>query len=381
MRTDTEVIVVGGGPVGLFLALRLHALGVRCCILERLPEPARNSRAIGIHPPSMELYDALGLADRLLAIGVRVRRGHVVGQRGPLGTLEFEVLSGPFRFALSCPQDATEALLEEVSAERLPGGLRRGAELVGITQQQDWVTAEVRAGDGVTETITGRYLVGCDGKNSFVRQAMSIPASGGRYDQTFVMGDFADDSVHGSDAVLFLTAEGLVESFPLPGGLRRWVASTSEYVTEGVEPRVRALVGVRTGHDLSKAACAWRSAFGVQRLLAARFWQDRVLLAGDAAHVLSPIGGQGMNLGWLDAWALGEALRRVLGDQASPGDALGDYERRRRRSAARAIRRAELNMTLGLGGWWNPVRDGLVRVLLRSPAQAMLARLFTMRGL
>ena len=88
-----------------------------------------------------------------------------------------------------------------------------------------------------------------------------------------------------------------------------------------------------------------------------------------------------MNLGWLDAWALGDALVQVLRDRAAAVDVLGDYDRRRRRSAARAIRRAELNMTLGLGGWWSPLRDGVVRVLLRSPAQAMLARLFTMRGL
>jgi 2-polyprenyl-6-methoxyphenol hydroxylase-like FAD-dependent oxidoreductase len=119
----------------------------------------------------------------------------------------------------------------------------------------------------------------------------------------------------------------------------------------------------------------------VQRLLAARFWQDRLALAGDAAHVLSPIGGQGMNLGWLDAWALGAALHRVLRQGARPAAELGDYADRRRASAVRAIRRAELNMRMGVGGWWNPLRDGLVKVALRSPAQGLLARLFTMRGL
>ena len=367
--------------MGLFLALRLQACGVRCLVLERKLEPERNSRAIGIHPPSLELFEELGLAERLLARGVRVRRGRAVGLRGPLGTLDFGQLPGPYRFALSCSQDATEELLEEVVLGRLPGGLRRGAELVQLTPQRDRVTAEIRGVDGARSTVSGRYLVGCDGSHSFVRQSLGIPSTGGRYEQTFVMGDFADTTDYASDAVLFLTAVGLVESFPLPGGVRRWVASTSAFVSHGVEAQVRALVLQRTGYDLSGAACSWHSAFGVQRLLAARFWQDRVLLAGDAAHVLSPIGGQGMNLGWMDAWALGGALGRVLRDQASPGEVFEDYDRSRRRSAARAIRRAELNMTLGLGGWWSPLRDGAVRLLLRSPAQGYLARLFTMRGL
>ncbi|MDF1524119.1 MAG: FAD-dependent monooxygenase, partial [Trueperaceae bacterium] len=164
--------------------------------------------------------------------------------------------------------------------------------------------------------------------------------------------------------------------------IRRWVASTPAFVTEGAESRVRSLVAARTGNDLERSACSWSSAFGVQRLLAERFWQDRVLLAGDAAHVLSPMGGQGMNLGWLDAAAVAAALDRGL-TEGDVGARLAAVGRERQRAAQRAIARAAWNTSLGRprGAAGAAVRDVALRRLLRPPWATRTRARFVMEGL
>ena len=221
------------------------------------------------------------------------------------------------------------------------------------------------------ERLTGRLLVAADGKGSFVRNALDISFRGRNYPDHYLMGDFHDTTTFGTDAALYFTPAGLVESFPLPGGLRRWVVKTPERVSAPTPETLARFIRERLGVTLPVETNSV-SVFGIQRFLADRFVAGRVALVGDAAHVVSPIGGQGMNLGWLGAWRLAESL-------ATRGD-LSGYAAHRK-SAQNAVVRAEFNTVMGRATPVAAARDAAVWSMLHGPLQGPFARLFTMRGL
>ena len=380
MSETCDVLVVGGGPTGLFLGLRLAQLGLNVRVLERGETRAAHSRSIGVHPPSLERFAALGLIDALLARGVTVRRGHAFANRGFLGTLEFASLPGPYPFVLTLPQGETEGVLSAALRRACPGALRRGAEVLHITPSEEEVRVQYRF-EGETREVRAAFVVGCDGKESAVRQFLGVPFKGGPYADAYLMGDFADNTTFGADAAIYLTDGGIVESFPLPGGVRRWVAKTEGYAREATAHHLAALIEARLGHPLPLETNTMLSAFGVQHFLARTFTKGRVVLAGDAAHVLSPIGGQGMNLGWLDAWMLGETFALVFNENKRYEPLFALYNQRRLKAARAALRRAEFNMMMGRRTALSGLRNGAVRVGLKWPLEPLLARLFTMHGL
>jgi 2-polyprenyl-6-methoxyphenol hydroxylase-like FAD-dependent oxidoreductase len=379
---DAEVLVVGAGPTGLLLALRCARLGLSVRVLERDARPAMRSRAIGIQPPALERLAAAGLLGSFLDAGVAVARGVAFGRSGArLGALDFVETGWPLPWVLSCPQQRTERILADAVVHAAPGALQRGAGVVAVREHDDGVTALCRALDGRERAVRGRFLVGCDGKRSTVREQIGARFPGGREEESFVMLETADTTGFGPTAALFLHRDGVVECFPLSGHGRRWVMRTPGFVREPTPELVGGIVRRRTGHLLPATHPSLLSSFGAEAYLAAPFGRGRVLLAGDAAHIVTPIGGQGMNLGWLDAWSAAGALRRVLRDGAFFPEVFAAWATRRRRAAELAIRRGRLNMALGRGGRAAPARDLLVRGLLRSPARPALARLFTMSGL
>ena len=370
----SAVAIVGGGPVGLFLALSLIRLGIAPHVFERRRGPRLSSRSIGIHPPSLELLGELGLADRFVALGVQVRSVEAHGEGGRLGTLDFASCRPPHRYVLTLPQPVTEGLLREALDAIAPDCIRdedvRSVELAGDDH------AIVHLADGRAERYAA--VIGCDGKNSLVREALAIPFEGADYEGEYAMADFPDTTTLGATAAIYLDRGGLLESFPLPDGLRRWVARSDE--GDGLRTtELIARVKQRTGTELDPSAASHPSTFRAQRFQAARFAQGVVALAGDAAHVVSPIGGQGMNLGWLGARSLAHALAANLegGDLAR---ALARDGRARRRIATTAARRAELNMWLGKPGT-SRMADRLLGHLIETPARFVLARVFSMRGL
>lgn len=381
--SDTEVLIVGGGAVGLFLGCRLVQLGVPCRVLERAPSPRPHSRSIGVHPPSLERLATLGLAEAFLREGIKVGRGHAFAGSAAamtrLGTLEFSLCPPPYPFVLSLPQGRTEALLAAHLERAAPGTLVRGAEVTAVVQNADGVSVQVTH-EGRSKGLRAPFLVAADGKGSFIRQALAIPFKGRRYPDTYLMGDTADTTGLGSDAALYFTPEGLVESFPLPGGLRRWVVKTPTYTAQPTPEGLEQLVWQRLGVRAPTETNTMLSAFGVQRFLAPAFTKGRVVLVGDAAHVLSPIGGQGMNLGWLNAWALADTLGAVLGDTETTAT-LNLYARARRRAARVAIRRAEFNTVMGRANALDGLRNTLAWSILHTPVKRRAANIFTMRGI
>ena len=301
-------------------------------------------------------------------------------RRQRLGRLDFGRLPGPFRFALSCPQHVTEGILRSALAVADPQALRTGHRVVGLDADDRGVDVHCDDGAGV-HSVRARYVVGADGHTSTIRTLAGFGWVGGRYPHRFVMGDYPDVTGFASDAVLFLHRSGLTESFPLPGGLRRWVATLPDDSVADHRHALEALVAERAGVTLSTVPSVMISDFAIQHGLADRFVSERIVLVGDAAHVVSPIGGQGMNLGWLDAHALAPILEQVVTGGAVDGVALRSWELKRRHSARIAIARAERNLRLGLGGWWNPMRDVAIRVVLRTPLANPVARVFTMQDL
>lgn len=377
-----DVLIVGGGPVGLFLGCLLARRGLSFEVLERRTARSGHSRAVGLHPPALHAFEEVGLTAPLLAAGVPITGGVVFGPGGVIGELSFRAASPRYPFILSLPQRETEEVLERRLAELAPGTLRRGAEVVALRDGGPHVTVTCRE-DGREETLQARLVVGADGTRSAVRALAGIGFPGGTYADQYLMGDFPDTTAFGHSAAISLARGGVVESFPLPGHLRRWVARTETLQLEAQARDLAALVRERTGLHLPAGDCTMLSAFGVHHHLAPRMVAGRVCLIGDAAHEVSPIGGQGMNLGWLDAAALAPLLEGALGGTPESWAALRRYERRRQRSARLATRQAEFNMAFGrpVRGGARRLREGVLRGLLAPPVQPLLARAFTMRWL
>lgn len=360
-----QVAVVGGGPVGLYQALALQRAGIDAVVLERDARAHRGSRSIGIHPPSLEALAELDLASPFVGQGVHVRRGHALGPDGPLGIVDFGRCGGTFPFVLALPQHHTERILSDALDARQPEAVRRGAEVTKIELRDNGVRLETSMG-----AVDAEWVIACDGRRSRMRELLDIEFQVKSYDGSYAMEDHPDSTDFGVDAAVFLSPEGLVESFPLPGGKRRWVARTDGRDFSDV---VRARTGFRLNPKMTS-----RSTFRAERGLASRLIRGRVVFAGDAAHVVSPIGGQGMNLGWLGAVRITRALREVLaGDHAAlERDAVV-----RARMARAAARRAEVNMWLGRPTVHQRAREFLVKTLLRPPCARSLAKAFTMQGL
>ncbi|WP_394249249.1 FAD-dependent oxidoreductase [Arthrobacter pityocampae] len=376
-----DVIVVGGGPVGLYTALLLRQAGLDAVVLERRTERSSHSRAIGIHPPALRALATGGISDDLRARGVRIRDGIARSAGRDVGTISFAALPGEERYVLAVPQAVTEEILEGRLEDGFPGTLRRGVAVVTTHDAGDHVLAVTReqGGDAV---LQARLVIAADGARSSIRDDAGIRASSRRYPDCYVMGDFLDTTDDGDDAVLYLETGGIVESFPLPGGIRRWVVRVGSPEERPTAVGLTQLIRERTGVGVDPATNSMLSAFEVRSRLARRVVAGRVVLVGDAAHEVSPIGGQGMNLGWLDAVELVPIIAASLRDGQDVAVRLARYEKDRRAQAALARRKASINMALGrpLPGPLLRPRNALLGALIRNDAvHAGVARAFTMQ--
>ncbi|WP_405924391.1 FAD-dependent oxidoreductase [Streptomyces sp. NBC_00035] len=317
----TEVAVVGAGPAGLALAVTLAASGVDFVVLDKLAEGANTSRAAVVHARTLEVLDELGASEELIARGIQVTRFAVREGSRKLLTVPFEKLPTAHPYTLMVPQYETESvLLDRLRA--LGGDVHRPYEVASVVQDEDGVTLTMSTG----ETLRAAYAVGM---HSTVREAAGIGFTGSAYGESFVLADAVMDWAPGPGEVsLTFGTDGLTVVAPLPGGHYRVVATVDDAPPTPDLAFVQRLLDERAPGQAKVTGIAWSSRFRVHHRVADRYRSGRLFLAGDAAHVHSPAGGQGMNTGIQDGYALGQAFATGR---------LDGYEARRRPVAQRVV--------------------------------------------
>ncbi|MFD5277800.1 FAD-dependent oxidoreductase [Pseudarthrobacter sp. NPDC058362] len=343
-----DVAIAGGGPVGLYLAVLLLQQGLSVRVYEQRRTRERHSRAIGIHPPALRALALAGAASAMVRDGVPIRSGLAMSRGRVVGRMDFGGVAEDFPFILALPQFRTEEILEERVLALDSGAIVRGAKVTGVADDDGAVTFTVRYTTGGTPpaVLTAGVLVAADGARSGLRDYFGPAVVRRNYPDHYLMGDFAAGDLDAERAVLFLEPDGIVESFPLPGHLRRWVVRLPAPAGNADATELGRLVRQRTGINPAPATNTMLSAFSVRSAIARDSVRGRAVLLGDAAHEISPIGGQGMNLGWLDAASLAPLMPRILAGPYPAGE-LRDYGRARHRAALVARRQAEINMLLG----------------------------------
>ncbi|WP_406334248.1 FAD-dependent oxidoreductase [Streptomyces sp. NBC_00203] len=331
---EQSVIVVGAGPTGLALACELAAAGVSCTVLERRLAPSTQSRAMGLYSRTMEVLDLRGHADALVALGRPVSR--MVPARG--ARVDFAELDTRFPYLNVIPQSRTEQVLQQRALD-LGVTIERDTEVFGLTQDGSGVTLQVRAGGGEWEE-SADFVVGCDGAHSVVRELAGIAFRGRTYDIAPILADVRLRKPPPDDVLIVSGGGGVVVSVPYGDGLYRVAVArrdrpwTREPVTLGELSEV--LTGA-LGFDPGPYEPEWLARFKIHQRIADQYRIGRVLLAGDAAHLHSPLGGQGLNLGIQDAVNLGWKLAAEVQGWAPVG-LLDSYEVERRPQAERILR-------------------------------------------
>ncbi len=336
-RFDTDVLIVGAGPTGLALATTLARAGIRPLIVDRLAAAQNTSRAAVIHAHTLEELEPLGISPRLVEAGIRLHRFSVRDRDQVLARMAFDWLPSRYACLLMLPQDRTEAILRE-ALEKARASVRWGCTVESLREDDDGVEASIVTSAG-RETIRARYVVGADGMHSLVRRTAGIGFEGHSYEQSFVLADVDMAWSPGREEVmLFFSPPGPVVVAPLPGGRFRIVATLDDAPAEpGVEDVQRILEtrGPATG-TVRVTQVHWSSRFRLHHRVADHYRSGRLVLVGDAAHVHSPAGGQGMNTGLVDACVLGKLLPEVLQGRQTDGY-LDRYEALRRPAAQQVL--------------------------------------------
>jgi 2-polyprenyl-6-methoxyphenol hydroxylase-like FAD-dependent oxidoreductase len=366
---DTDVLIVGAGPTGLTAAASLLLKGVNVMIVDRQSEAANTSRAAAVNARTLEVLHELDVTRRLRKEGIEAPRFVIRDGARVLVELDFSGLPTAYPFTLLVPQSTTERLLLDRVRE-LGGDVIRPKVVATVTHDADGVTATFTDGD----VVRARYLVGADGMHSTVRERAGISFSGGAYEHSFVLADarlVGDAPV--DEVRLFWAGEGLTVVAPLPDGTFRIVAPVRDAPEVPSARFVQELLNARGPGGIRVTEVTWGSRFRIHHRVAGTYRAGRILLAGDAAHVHSPAGGQGMNLGIQDAIVLADVLTAVL-DGGSDA-LLDDYSATRRSIALEVVELTDrLTRLATMPRPLRPVRNALLALAGRlSPVTHALA--------
>jgi len=362
---DTDVLVIGAGPSGLTLAASLVKQGVATTVVDRQAAGANTSRAAVVNARTLEVLDDLDVARRLVKEGIHAPRFTIRDGRRTLIPVDFSVLPTDYPYSLMVPQATTERLLLERLTE-LGGTVLRPKTLASLIQDADGVTATFDDG----ELIRAHYVVGADGMHSIVREQAGIGFEGGAYQESFTL---ADVRLRGEappdEVILFWAKAGLTVVAPLPGDIYRIVAPVADAPEEPSAAFVQQLLderGLGAGR-MVVTDVVWGSRFRIHHRVADTYRAGRLLLAGDAAHVHSPAGGQGMNLGIQDGVALAGALAAVLAGASD--NVLDEYNATRRPIAHQVVEMTDrLTRLATLPRAARPIRNTAIGLIGRVPS-------------
>jgi 2-polyprenyl-6-methoxyphenol hydroxylase-like FAD-dependent oxidoreductase len=309
---DTDVLIVGAGPVGLLLANECARRGLRWRIVEARASQSEHSKALAIFPRTLEIFDMAGLVGPFLGMANRVTSLAVASHGRTLAHMRFAPKETPYPFIAMVPQDVTERLLVE-QLGRKGGAVEYETSFVSAVQHHDHVSVTLDQ-KGQRREFTAAFVVGCDGAHSTVRHLLNLPFEGAVYDALFMLADIETDETLPADELQLCPSEfGPVAIFPMSATRRRIVATIAN--AAGDSPSldlVQKILRQRAPRGTEARALHWSSYFRIHHRQVARLRVGRLFVAGDAAHIHSPFGGQGMNTGLHDAWNLVWKLDLVL---------------------------------------------------------------------
>ena len=310
--SDIDVLIVGAGPVGLFLANECARRGLHWRIIEENSSQSEYSKALAIFPRTLEIFDMAGVVAPFLETANRVTSVAVMTNERTLAHMRFEPENSPYAFVAMVPQSTTEGLLVR-ELDRKLGTVEYNTKFVSAEQRDDAVnvTAEHK---GQPLRITASFVVGCDGAHSQVRHALNLPLGGGEYETPFMLADIEAVTSFPADELQLCPSEfGPVAIFPISATRRRIVATVDEM--QGDAPSidlVHEVLSRRAPRGIEARGLHWSSYFHIHHRHVAQLRVGRMFLAGDAAHIHSPFGGQGMNTGLHDVWNLAWKLDLFL---------------------------------------------------------------------
>jgi 2-polyprenyl-6-methoxyphenol hydroxylase-like FAD-dependent oxidoreductase len=361
----TEVLIVGAGPAGLTLAISLVQQGREVTIVDAQAESEHTSRAAVVHARTLEVLEPLGVAKPLIERGMPVERFTIRDRDRLLMGIPFAGLPTQYPYTLMVSQAVTEeTLLERLVA--LGGQVLRPLTVTTVDQDAEGVTATFADG----RRIRASYVVGADGMSSTVREQAGIGFAGAAYPESFSLADvrLSGSGMPSGEVILYFSPAGMMVAAPLPGGEYRLVAAVDEAPHAPDRAFLQGLLDNR-GPQASRAVITevlWGSRFRVHHRVADRYRAGRVFVVGDAAHVHSPAGGQGMNTGITDAVVLGDALAAVLAGAAP--DTLDQYGTERRPVALQVVALADrLTRLATVPRWLRPARNLLLRAVGAVP--------------
>lgn len=398
MTANPKVLIAGAGPVGLTLANELARHGVPVRIVDKAAERTDKSKALVMWSRTLELFDDAGYAGKFLPAGMVAHGAQISTGKEVVARVSFDMLDSRYPYALMIAQSETERVLEEQLAAR-GVTVERQVELTDFDEKGDKVDATIKRANGETETVSADWLIGCDGAHSTVRHGLGFTFEGSTQQSDWILADGYLSGLEPKDRVhIFWHREGILAFFPI--GNERWrvVADLGPATSEARHPdptlaEVQALLTLRGSPGITMTDPVWLTAFRINERKVKDYCRGRVFLAGDAAHIHSPAGGQGMNTGMQDVFNLAWKLKMVIAGAAKPSlldsysverSAIGEIVLRNagrmtdaailRNPIAQGLRNAVVKFAAGFPLLQHAIADQLSELKLAYPESPLTAR-------